>query len=96
MTPASFPCVLRGPGGHSFIAFKAGRKWLHAVAMDQPIALVTLPLENNQLVPLERKGKPYPVPRAARMYLRSEIEKTDSARRVLRELTRRQPAGSES
>lgn len=86
MKPA-VPLVLRGQGGRTLIAFAAGRKWLKAVAMGEPIALVELPLEHG-LAPLELKGKPYPVRRAARRFLRSELDKTDKAKRVLRALVK--------
>ena len=86
MKPA-IPLVLRGAGGRTFIAFSGGRKWLQAVAMREPIRVVSLPLEHG-LKPLELKGKPYPVRRAARMYLRSQVTKTERARRVLRALVK--------
>lgn len=81
------PLVLRGQGSRTFIAFAAGRKWLKAVAMREPIKLVSLPIEHG-LQPLLLKGKPYPVRRAARAYLRSEVDKTKRARQVLRQLVK--------
>jgi hypothetical protein len=81
------PSVLLGAGGRSVIAFQAGRKYLHAVRMDEPIAVVAIPL-SSALRAAQLKGKPYPVRRAARLYLESEIAKTGRARRVLRALAR--------
>lgn len=83
----ALPRVLLGQNGRSVIVFAAGRKWLHAVAMGEPISVVTLPLMNDCDEAL-LKGKPYPVRRAARIYLRSEIGKTDRAKRILRALAR--------
>jgi len=39
------PSVLLDHGGHSFIAFATGRKWLYAVALGQPVTIVRLPRE---------------------------------------------------
>ena len=86
-SPPTVPTVLLGAGGRTCIAFSAGRKYLHAVCMDQPIGLVALPLEHD-LVPLHLKGQPYPVRRAARIYLRSQIAKTGRAKRILRQLAK--------
>jgi hypothetical protein len=80
----ALPRVLLSAGGHSFIVFAAGRKWLHAVAMGEPITVVTLPIVNS-FDEAQLKGKPYPVRRAARA-------KTERARRVLRALARGQEA----
>lgn len=83
----ALPAVLFGAGGksRSCIAFAAGRKYLHVVKMDEPIAVDSLPIA-AALDPALLKGKPYPVRRAARIYLRSPIEKTERAKRVLRAL----------
>jgi hypothetical protein len=86
--PAALPAVLLGAGGRSCIAFAAGRKYLHVVAMGEPISLAAFPLEHH-LDPAQLKGEPYPVRRAARIYLRSQIAKTDRAKRVLRALVKR-------
>jgi len=83
----ALPRVVALKGGHTAIVFAGGRKWLHAVAMDQPIGIVTLPIAND-FDTLELKGKPYPVRRAARIYLRSPIVKTERAKRVLRALAK--------
>lgn len=88
MTPAAnIPCVVFGAGRHSFIAFSVGRKFVHAVAMDQPIQVVKLPI-GSPIEEARLRGKPYPVRRAARVYLRSAISKTDRAKKVLRALAR--------
>lgn len=81
------PAVVLGAGGRSAIAFAAGRKYLHVVKMGEPITIDSLPLD-AALDPAQLKGKPYPVRRAARIYLRSHIEKTDRAKRVLRALAK--------
>jgi hypothetical protein len=83
----TLPSVLLGASGRSFIAFGSGRKYLHAVAMSEPIGVITLPLD-TPLEPMLLKGKTYPVRRAARIYLRSQISKTDRAKRILRQLAR--------
>jgi hypothetical protein len=87
--PFPLPAVLFGAGGksRSCIAFAAGRKYLHVVTMGEPIGIDSLPLE-AALDPAQLKGKPYPVRRAARIYLRSHIEKTDRAKRILRALAK--------
>lgn len=83
------PAVLFGAGGksRSCIAFAAGRKYLHVIRMHEPISVESLPLA-SPLDPALLKGKPYPVRRAARIYLRSHIEKTDRAKRILRALAK--------
>lgn len=84
----TLPSVLIGAGARSCIAFAAGRKYLHAVFMGQPIAVDSIALDNLKLEPALLQGKPYPVRRAARLYLRSQIAKTDRAKRVLRSLAK--------
>lgn len=79
----ALPSVLIGAGARSCIAFATGRKYLHAVFMGQPIAVDSMALDNLKLEPALLNGKPYPVRRAARLYLRSQITKTDRARRIL-------------
>lgn len=87
------PLVVLAPGGHTFILFAIGRKKLHAVAMGEPIKLVSMPIERaRSFIPLVRKMQPYPVKRAARSYLRSEICKTGRATNVLRALSRGETA----
>lgn len=83
----SLPSVLLGAGGRSCIAFAAGRKYLHVVAMGEPIGISTVPLQSN-FDAAQLKGKPYPVRRAARIYLRSQITKTERAKRILRALAK--------
>ncbi len=75
-------------GNRTLIVFQRGRKWLHAVAMDTPIALVKVPTDARDLALLELKGKPYPAKRAARIYLKSQIPKTDKARATLRRIAK--------
>jgi hypothetical protein len=85
----ALPAVLFGASGksRSCIAFAVGRKYLHVVKMDEPISVDSLPIE-AQLDPALLKGKPYPVKRAARLYLRSQIGKTERAKRILRALAK--------
>jgi len=85
------PLALRGAGGRTVLGFAAGRKYLHAVAMGEPISIVKIPIANGPaLRPVFLKSKPYPIRRAARRYLKSEISKTDRAAKVLRALARGQ------
>lgn len=80
--------VLVQHGGRSMIVFQRGRKWLHAVAMDTPIAVVKIAADTRGLTEAQLKGKPYPVKRAARIYLKSQIAKTDKARATLRRIAK--------
>jgi hypothetical protein len=82
------PAVLLGAGGRSCIAFAAGRKYLQAVFMGEPIAVESVPLESIKFDRAVLKGKAYPVRRAARIYLKSQISKTDRAKRILRALAK--------
>ena len=76
-------------GSRSMIAFAAGRTYTYAVAMDTPIKVVKL--ERPQLLrPATLKEKPYPVSRAARIYLKSELPITKRASQILRALIKRQ------
>lgn len=92
MPAANIPLVVRN-GSCTAIAFAVGRKYMHAVAMGQPIHLVAIPITQEKAwAPLERNGKPYLVRRAARRYLKSEISKTERAVKVLRALARGETA----
>lgn len=90
----TLPAVLLGAGGRTCIAFAAGRKYIHAVEMHEPVRLARIPVAGKALAvarwPMFLNGKPYPVRRAARYYLRSEISKTGRAAKVLRALARGQ------
>lgn len=76
-------------GSHSFIVYEVKRKYAHAVAMNSLIKLVKIELP-HQLKPAMRKGKPYSVKRAVRIYLASGLPRTDKATTVLRRLEREQ------
>ena len=80
--------VLQDAGRHSYIVFRAGRKYLHAVALTQSISLVTLPIGQRGLVQAILKDRPYPPKRAARIFLKSPLPKTDKARSVLRSIVK--------
>lgn len=84
----ALPSVLLGAGGRSCIAFAVGRKYLQCVFMGEPIGVESVALDNFQSDVALLKGKPYPVRRAARIYLKSQITKTERARRVLRALAK--------
>lgn len=90
----TLPAVLLGAGGRTCIAFACGRKFIHAVEMNEPIRISRIALADTRndvsCWPMFLNGKPYPVRRAARYYLRSEISKTGRARKVLRALARGQ------
>ena len=66
------------------IVFSIGRKHMHAVTMDGIIGCVEI-ARDTQLEPLMLKGQPYPIQRAAELYLKSTLTKTD---RAVKELTK--------
>jgi hypothetical protein len=84
------PEVLQDHNAHALLVFKAGRAWLHAVALHQPpVRLVKLPLiELRHLRPLEYHGRPYPLARALRLFRRAgrEFGITDGAAAALRSI----------
>ena len=67
------------------IVFSVGRKYMHAVTMDGTIGCIEIARE-TKLEPLLLKGKPYPIQRAAELYLKSTITKTELAVKVLTKL----------
>lgn len=67
------------------IVFSVGRKYMHAVTMDGSIGCVEI-ARNIKLEPLMLKGKPYPIQRAAELYLKSTLTKTERAVKVLTNL----------
>ena len=67
------------------IVFSVGRKYMHAVTMDGTIGCVEI-AKDTKLEPLMLKGKPYPIQRAAELYLKSTLTKTDRAVKVLTNL----------
>lgn len=79
----------------NLLVFKEGRTLLHAVVLDGHVRTVELPkVEQRYFAPLEFRGKPYPIGRAARGFLRAgkTLGITDGAKKVLqtiREATRR-------
>ncbi len=84
------PEILRDRNAHALIVFRIGRTKLHALALHQPpVRVVKLEkAERRDLVPLLHKGKPYPLPRAVRLFKRAgrALGITDKARRTLDEL----------
>ncbi len=92
------PEILRDCHGHALLAFKAGRKLLHAVALHAPpVRVVRMPLlERRVLVPLLYQGKPYPVARAVRQFRKAgtTLGITRGAAAVLRGLKRQGPVVS--
>lgn len=81
-------------GSHSLIIFAQGRKYLHAVAMGDTIRIVSVLLsKSDHLRPVRLKNKPYPVKKAVRTYLRSELRKTKRAGKVLRQLLKSKEVG---
>ena len=89
----NLPAVMVGAGGRTCIAFKVGRKWCHVVKMGEPIAVDAVAIDASDFHALLAAGAPYPVRKAARRYLASEISKTDRALRILRAIARgRAPA----
>ena len=79
----------RDGNGRPYIVFARGRALYHAVQAEDTIRLITLP-NLRGLVPLERKGCPYPPKRAASFWLNhTDREITKRARQVLRGLVAR-------
>jgi len=87
----NYPIVLLDHGGHSLIAFSEGRKYVNAVAFGPQISLVKLE-RTRGLAPATLAEKPYPVARAARIYMRSGFPMTKRARSVLAGLRKRRAA----
>ena len=67
------------------IVFSVGRKYMHAVMMDGTIGCVDI-AKDTKLEPLMLKGAPYPIRRAAELYLKSTLTKTERAVEVLTHL----------
>lgn len=81
--------VLRNNQGRTHIVYKTDSK-LHAVVLDNSVHLAHLPLrERSRLVPLEYKGKPYPIRRAVSKLKRAGrvLGITEGAAKVLKEMT---------
>lgn len=73
-------------GAENYLVFKEGRTFIHAVTIDKQVKTIALPKEEGRYFqPLELKGKPYPVDRAARRFLRAgkALGITKKARTVL-------------
>ena len=67
MTPAR---VVKNHRNEIFIAFQAGRKYVHCVRQAQPVRLDKLTHDQDAaLTPALLKGEPYPVDRACRRFL---------------------------
>ena len=77
------------------IVFSVGRSYMHAVTMDGTIGCVEI-LKGTKLEPLMLKGKPYPIQRAAELYLKSTLTKTDRAVKVLTNLLNTLPIDPEA
>ena len=80
--------VLQDSGRHSYIVFSTGRKYFHAVALGSVIVCTKLPVGQADLEPTTLKGQPYPPKRAARIFLKSPLPKTDKAKSVLRSIVK--------
>jgi hypothetical protein len=84
------PEILRDHNAHALLVFKEGRAWLHAIALHQPpVRVIKLPLlERRHLRPLEYHGRPYPLPRALRLFRRAgrELGITEGAAAALRSI----------
>lgn len=80
----------RADNNHSVILYGAGRKLIYVVRMGNIIREEKLPKDAQRLfVPALHKGEPYPVRRAARLYLKSSLPKSNRAAKVLRGLVKR-------
>lgn len=77
------------------IVFSVGRKYLHAVTMDGTIGCVEID-KDTKLEPLMLKGQPYPIQRAAELYLKSTLTKTDCAVKELTKLLNTLPIDPEA
>lgn len=72
--------------GMDLTIVNTGRKFLHAVAIDRGVQMVSIPVdERRRMRPLAYKSQPYPVRRAARRFLEAgkTLGITKSARTVL-------------
>ena len=77
------------------IVFSVGRKYMQAVTMDGTIGCVEI-AGDTKLEPLMLKGKPYPIQRAAELYLKSTLTKTERAVKVLTNLLNSLPIDQEA
>ncbi len=84
------PEILRDGNAHALLLFKEGRAWLHALALHRPpVRVVRLPRHvRSRLVPLEYRGRPYPLARALRLFRRAgrDLGITRGAAEVLRSI----------
>jgi hypothetical protein len=84
------PEILRDGNAHALLLFREGRVWLHAIALHQPpVRIVRLPRHaRGALVPLEYRGRPYPLARALRLFRRAgrDLGITDGAAAALRSI----------
>jgi hypothetical protein len=81
--------VYRDHQARTHLVFKEGRKFVHAVALDGHVCTRALPKEAMRyLRPMELKGRPYPIARAARALLRAgkAMGITNTAKVVLKQL----------
>ena len=77
------------------IIFSVGRKSMHAVTMDGSIGCIEI-AKDRHLEPLMLNGKPYPIERAAALYLGSALTKTEVAVKVLTKLLNGLPIDQEA
>lgn len=76
-------------GAASYLVFKEGRVFVHAVTIDKSVKTVALPkTEQRYMEQLTLKGKPYPVARACRRFLAAgkTLGISAKARAVLNEI----------
>jgi hypothetical protein len=81
--------VMKNHHNNIFIIFKEGRKWVHAVTLDQPVRLQRLTHDQEaNLTPALYRGERYPLARACRRLLAfgRRVGITDGARAALKQI----------
>lgn len=89
LNTTALPVVALDARRSSYLIVRAGRKYLHAVAMGPRIDAVKLdPETTRELIEARLHDKPYPPRRCARTYLRSGLPRTKRATTLLRAVLR--------
>ena len=81
--------IFRDQNSKAIILFKRGHKKLHCLMIAPPVRVVKMEkVEERYFTPLTRKGEPYPLKRAVRLFRNAgrELGITDGAKSVLKEL----------
>ena len=81
--------IFRDRNSKAMLVFKRGHKLLHCLMIAPPVRVVKIEKEEERyFAPLTRRGEPYPLKRAVRLFRNAgrELGITDGARSVLNEL----------